>query len=385
MANTFAPIIAVATDAAQIVSREPTGFIDAIDFRPDLTGASLNSTVNIGVISLPTKTAWSPSIKTTVVDSVETNVALTLSQAFEYPFHLTGEQIQGLQIGNFNVMQYMKTKMAQAFRQCRNDIEVYLATIAKAGQHVAAGSIGVTPFASNMDVTATVRRYLERNGAPMTPGDVSLIIDTAAAENARKLLGTPTAAGGSVAADYQRPGSLPMHNGLQLRVSTGIVTHTKGTGTAYTATFAAGATSGTLAAGSGTAVAGDLVAFAGDTSLYGVNTGIAAAGAVTNFLNRPGALTAKAAAAMTIQNNYTPNIALHRGAIAAVVRPPAQVNPGDFMGVPLPFMADVVVDPVTGMPFGIYVQAGDGLVLISVRAVYGAAAVNTEHIIGLAG
>jgi hypothetical protein len=385
MANAFSAILAVATDAAQIVSQEPTGFIDAIDFRPDLVGATLNTTVNIGVVSVPTKNAWTPSIKTSVVDSTETNVALTLSQAFEYQFHVTGEQLQGFMLGNFTADKYVKTKIAQGMRQCRNDIETYLAVLAKQGASRAAGIAGTTPFASNMDVTATIRRFLEENGAPLNSGDVSLVINPAAGENARKLLGTVTSAGGSLAADMQRAGMMPSHNGLQLRVSPQIVTHTKGTGAAYTSTGALNATDLTLAAGSGTIVLGDALAFAGDSNVYIAGAPAAATGLISKLINRPGIRVAQAGAALTIGNNYAPNIALHRGAIAAVVRPPAQVNPGAFQGVPLPFLADVIVDPVTGLPYGIYIQAGDGLVLVSIRAVYGAIPVNTEHIITLMG
>lgn len=385
MANTFAAILATATDAAQIVSREPTGFIEAMDFRPDLVGATLNTVVNVGVVSTPTKQAWTPSIVTTVTDSVETNVPLALSQAFKYDFHITGEQLQGFMVGNFTAQKYVQTKIAQSFRMMRNDIEAYLALQAKFGISRATGTPGTIPFASNMDATATIRRILEQNGAPINTSDVSLILDPNGAENVRKLLGTPTAAGGSIAAENARTGSLPQHNNMQLRVSPGIALHTKGTGTAYTATIAQGGVDATLAAGSGTVAPGDLVTFAGDTNQYGIGTGAAAPGTIAKFLNRPGALTAKAAAAMTILNNYTPHIALHRGAMVAVVRPPAQVDPGMFQGVPLPFLASVVQDPETGLPYGLYIQAGDGLVLVSIRAVYGAAAVNTEHIVGLAG
>lgn len=331
MANAFSAILAVATDAAQIVSQEPTGFIDAIDFRPDLVGATLNTTVNIGVVSVPTKNAWTPSIKTSVVDSTETNVALTLSQAFEYQFHVTGEQLQGFMLGNFTADKYVKTKIAQGMRQCRNDIETYLATLAKQGASRAAGIAGTTPFASNMDVTATIRRFLEENGAPMNSGDVSLVINPAAGENARKLLGTVTSAGGSLAADMQRAGMMPSHNGLQLRVSPQIVTHTKGTGAAYTSTGALNATDLTLAAGSGTIVLGDALAFAGDANVYIAGAAVAATGLISKLINRPGIRVAQAGAALTIGNNYAPNIALHRGAIAAVVRPPAQANP-HFLG-----------------------------------------------------
>lgn len=385
MANAFSAILAVATDAAQIVSQEPTGFIDAIDFRPDLVGATLNTTVNVGVITVPPKTAWTPSIKTTVVDATEINVPLTLSQAFEYPFHITGEQLQGFMIGNFTADKYVKTKLAQAMRQCRNDIEAYLFGIAKTGSHRALGTAGTTPFAANLDLTADLRRLMEENGAPMDSGDVSLVLNPSGAANARKLLGTPTAAGGSLAADMQRAGMMPMHNGFQFRVSPGISTHTKGTGTAYTATVANLGVDTVLAAGSGTGIAGDVVAFAGDANNYVLGTGFAATGTIAKMLNRPGAIGAKAGAAMTIGNNYTPNIALHRGAICAVVRPPAQINPGAFQGVPMPFLADVIIDPVSGLPYGLYIQAGDGLVLVSVRAVYGAIPVNTEHMQTLMG
>lgn len=385
MSNSFAAIIATATDAAQVVAQEPTGFIDAIEFQPSVEGATLNSTVNLGIVTPPVERAWAPGMSTTVADSIEKNVPLTLTQAFEEVFHLTGEQIAALSVGNFNASRYTKTKFAQCFRALRNKIDGYIALQAKYGQHRLVGTAGTTPFASNMDVSATIRRFLEENGSPINPQDVSVVIDPAAAENVRKLLGTPTAAGGSLAADMQRTGMLPQHNGMQYRTSPQIALHTKGTGSAYTATCAAGATDVTLAAGSGTIVKGDALAFAGDSNVYGAGAAAAATGLITGLINRPGARSAKAGAALTIGNNYTPNVALHRSALLACVRPPAQVPPDMALGAPKPFLSDVIVDPVNGLPYGLFVQIGDGLVHFSVRAIYDAVPVNTEFIIGLMG
>lgn len=385
MANTFAAIIATATDAAQIVAQEPTGFIDAVEFQPSVEGATLNSTVNLGIITPPVERVWAPGMTTTVADSTEKNVPLTLDQAFEEVFHLTGEQISALSVGNLNGTRYVKTKFAQCFRALRNKIDGYLGGIAKAGQHRLAGTAGTTPFAANMDPTATIRRMLEENGTPINEADVSLVIDPLAAENARKLLGSVVAAGGSLAAGQQQSGKLPAHNGLQLRVSPNIVLHTKGTGTSYTATAALGGTDVTLAAGSGTIVKGDAMAYAGDTNVYGAGAAAAATGLITGLINRPGARLAKAGAALTIGNNYTPNIALHRSAMLACVRPPSQVPTDMAMGAPRPFLAETIVDPVNGLPYGLFVQVGDGIVHFSVRALYGAVPVNTEFIIGLMG
>lgn len=385
MSNTLAAIMATATDAAQIVSKEPTGFIDAIDFRGDLVGATLNSTVNLGLVGAPTERAWTAGITPTLTDSAEESVSLTLTQAYEEVFHLTGEQIQGLSMGNFNAQKYVQLKFAQCYRALRNKIEGYIALKAKAGAHRAIGTAGTTPFASNLDVTATLRRNLEQNGAPVDDGGVSLVIDTFAAENVRKLLGSPVVAAGALATVNQQPGSLPRHNGMQMRVSPQIAVHTKGDGASYTGTAAAKATGVTLASGTGAILAGDVLSFAAATSLYVAAKGASTNALIAGLINRPGLRAALSTAALTIGNDYTPNIALHRNALVAVVRPPAQVPLELGNGAPRPFLADVIQDPANGMPYGLYVQLFDGGVHFSVRAIYDAVAVNTDHIMTLMG
>jgi hypothetical protein len=77
-----------------------------------------------------------------------------------------------------------------------------------------------------------------------------------------------------------------------------------------------------LVTGTGTVLAGDVVTFAADsTNKYVVNTGVAAPGTIT--LGRPGARVVIATAnALTVGNNFTPNMAFERSSVVGIMRPP---------------------------------------------------------------
>lgn len=384
MPVTFTNILATATDAAQIVAQEPTGFISAVDFRPDIQGASLNQPVNIGRVGTVAGSNWSAGIKTSLPSAItETGDTMSLNQAREFQFDITGEQLKGLDIGNYNAQVYLRDKTAEAMRSLRNEIDSFTGVLAKNGASRAVGTAGTTPFGSTMDATADLRRILVENGAPST--GLSLVVNAAAGANVRKILGSMVAAAGSQAADLQKTGGLPNHNGFSIYESTQILTHTKGTGASYvtSGSSAAGAQNVALVTGSGTVLAGDVVTFAADSAnAYVVNTGVAAPGTIV--LNRPGLRNTIATAnALTVGNSYTPNIGLHRNAIILVVRPPAQAD--IQMNGGQPFQQSVVTDPVTGMPYGLYAQAFDGGILISVRAIWGGVVANPYLVATLMG
>lgn len=386
MAATFTNFLATATDMAQVVAQEPAGFIDAIDIRGDVTGATLNQPVNIGNVSPVAASPWTPGVKTTLPTGTDTGATLTLNQAREAQFDISGEQLNGLNVGNSLAQTWLQTKMQEAMRTLRNEVEVFLAGVAKVGSSRVVGAAGTTPFASTMDLTADLRQILIENGGPKVGW--SLVVNPAAGANARKLLGSVVAAAGSQAASLQIAGDLPVHNGFQFRESTGIALHTAGSGSGYlvnAASTPAGSTSIITDTGTGTLLAGDTVAFAADTANpggYVVSTGIAAPG--TFVINRPGVRIAiPDNNAITRGGSYTPNIGIHRSAMVAVVRPPSQADTA--MNGGQPFMSSTIADPMGKFAYGLYAQQYDGGILISLRCVYGAMAANPHLIATLRG
>ena len=83
------------------------------------------------------------------------------------------------------------------------------------------GTGGTTPFASNFDLIADIRKEFVDNGMPTNDGQVSLIIDTAAGANLRNLANLQTAntAGGT---DLLRQGVLLDLQGMALRESANV-------------------------------------------------------------------------------------------------------------------------------------------------------------------
>lgn len=382
MAATFTNFLATATDMAQIVAQEPAGFIDAIDIRGSTEGATLNTPSNVGNVSPVVASVWTPGVKTTLPTGTDVGASLILDQAREAQFDISGEQLNGLNVGNKLAQTWLETKIQEAMRTLRNEVEVFLALRAKQGASRATGTPGTTPFASSMDATADLRQILIDNGGPKIGW--SLVVNPSAGTNVRKQLGSLVAAAGSQASALQIAGDLPVHNGFQFRESSGIALHTAGTLTTVTATPArtVGMTSFAVA---GTTIAltpGDCFTAATDANVY-VNTATLAAGG-TMTINRPGfRVAAVAGGALTIGATYTPNIGLHRSAIIAVVRPPSQADA--FMNGGMPFMSSAIADPLGKFSYGMYVQQYDGGVLISLRCIYGAMTANPHLVAALRG
>ena len=126
-------------------------------------------------------------------------------------------------------------------------------------------------------------------------------------------------------ADLLDQGVIDRLYGFGIRESAQVQSHTKGTGSSYLADlvagFSVGDTSLHVDTGTGTILQGDVVTFAGDTNKYVIGTGFAGNGDGDIVLNPTGLRAALANnAAMTIGNNYTANIAMHRAAMELAIR-----------------------------------------------------------------
>ena len=134
-------------------------------------------------------------------------------------------------------------------------------------------------------------------------------------------------AGGS---DLLRQGILLDLQGLGIRESAQIKSHTKGTGASYLLNDASSAIGDTVIAadgGSGTILAGDVVTFAGTATKYVVNSALSGG---SFSIGGPGLLVAEANDdAITVGNSYTANVAFHRRALELAMRAPAVPQGGD--------------------------------------------------------
>jgi hypothetical protein len=383
MANVLTNLAADIYKAADMVGRELVGIIPSVTVNGDATtraakGDTIRShatravTVNstfAPAMTIPEGTDQTVDSKTMTVDTYA---------SVQIPW--TGEDMKHVANGAGFETVY-GDQLRQAFRAITNTIESAVWTAARAGASRAIGTAGTTPFASNHDVLADLRKILADNGCPMD-GAVTLAMNTSAGAAMRKLtqLQKANEAGGI---ELLRQGTLLDLQGIMVKESAAPVSVTAGTGASYTsntAGYAVGATDITLITGTGTVLAGDVVTFAGDTNKYVVATGVTAPGVLS--LAAPGLRVALAASAvaMTVGSAATSNVCFHRSAIELGIRAPAMPSGGDAA---VDLM--VVQDPHSGLVFEIAAYKGYMKSMFDVRCIYGTKAWKPNHITQLLG
>ena len=375
MANVLTNLAADIYKAADVVGRELVGFIPAVTVNGDaVTRVAKGDPVRSHFTRTPTvSTSFAPSMTIPEgTDQTVDNKTMTVDTFATVQIPWTGEDMKHVNNGSGFETIY-GDQIRQAMRAICNTIELSLFTTAYQGASRATGTAGTTPFASTIDVVADVRKILVDNGCPMD-GNVSLVMNTAAGAAMRKLtnLYKVNEAGGS---DMLRQGVLLDLQGLMLRESAQISQVTKGTGAGYllNGALAVGATTITVDTGSNTILAGDIVTFAGTTDKYVVNTALSG-GSFT--IGAPGSLAVEADNdAVTVGNNYTPNMAFHKSAIELAIRPPALPMGGDAA---VDMMT--IQDPFSGLVFEIAAYKGYQKAMFEVRCLYGSKAWKSQHI-----
>lgn len=369
MANVLSNLAADIFKSADIVGRELVGFIPSVTVNGDATTrVAKGDTIRAAFTRTPTvNTSFSPSMTIPEgTDQTVDNKTMTIDSYASVQIPWTGEDIKHVNNGSGFETIY-GDQITQAMRSITNKIEQDLFAAAYKGSSRAVGTAATTPFASNFDEIAQARQILVDNGAPID-NQITLVMNSTAGVKLRNLaqLQKANEAGGT---DLLRQGTLLDLQGVMIKESAGISSHTKGTGASYQ-TAAAYATIGTkdiaLDTGTGTVLAGDVVTFAADTTnKYIVGTGIAAAGTIS--LNDTGIRAAIADNnALTIGNSYTPNVMFHKRAIELGIRPPAMPNGGDAA---VDMMT--VQDPHSGLVFEIAVYKGYMKTMIEIRCLYG--------------
>ena len=380
MANVLTDLAADIYKAADIVGREAVGFIPAVTINSGSEQAAQGDTVRAAFTRAATvNTSATPSMTIPEGDdqTIDTKT-LTLSQIASVRIPWTGEDIKHVNNGAGYETVY-GDQIAQAMRGIVNAIETHVATVAYQGASRAVGTAGTTPFASNHNIVNEARQILVDNGMPVNDGQVSLVMSTGAGTNFRNLsnLYKVNEAGSDALA---RQGVLLDISGVAMRESAQAVSHTKGTGTSYqlSAAGSVGDTTISVDTGSGTLLAGDIVTFAGTSDKYVANSALSG-GSFT--IGGPGLRAAEADNdAITIGNDYTANVMLHRSAVELAMRPLEKPFGGDAA-------VDVmdVVDPRSGLVFQISVYKGYNKAMIDVTCLYQGKAWKSDAIANVLG
>lgn len=385
MANVLTDLAADIYKAADIVGREQVGVIPSVLINAGSERAAFGDTVRSAFTRQPTlNTTYTPSM--TIPEGDDQNVdnkTLTIDKVANVQIPWTGEDIRSVNNGAGYETIY-GDQIAQAMRRITNAIEVDLWGEVYANASRVTGEAGTTPFASNFDTVAEVRQILADNGTPMD-GQVTLALSSTAGTKLRNLaqLQKANESGGT---ELLRQGTLLDLQGMMIKESAGIGTHTKGTATGalVNGALSAGATEIVFdgaTSGSTGIKAGDVITFAADTdNKYVVVEGAnAASGTIT--IASPGLrVNIPDNNAITVGNNYTGNVGFHRNAIELAARAPAQPFGGDAAVDRM-----TVQDPFSGLVYEVAVYKGYGKTMFDVTTLYGQKAWKPDFIAGLMG
>ncbi len=380
MSNTFSALVPILYGDAQIVARELTAAVTAVDQKFDAQMAGLNQTIRVPIAPALTVGDYTPAMTTSAgADMVEGYADVVLNNNKDATFNLTGEQMAFLETGGGGVLfqSWLKQSFQQAIRAVVNKIELDTCTAIYQGGSRATGTAGTAPFGSNLTDSANQRKILDDNGAPSM--DRALIISTTAGANIRGLTQLTNVNQGGTA-EVLRQGSLIDIFGIDIKESAQVVTTTAGTGGSWvidgTGNTTVGSTALTLKSGSGTIVVGDVISIQSDANKY-VVTGALASNVVT--IGKPGLRIATAdSKTVTVGAAYTANFALQKNSTVLVVRPP-------FIPPSPVIKTYPIADPKSGLTLLVAEIVGDGMITYRVHAVYGVKVVQGANISVLMG
>lgn len=385
-ANTLTGLFPDLYAGLDVVSRELVGFIPSVNLNANgMQRAAVGENITYHVA--PAAVGFDVTPAMAVPEPTDQTIGtgqITITKSRGANFGFIGEEQRGLNNGP-GYPSVQADMFSQALRVLTNEMEVDLATEAKANASRAYGASGTTPFATSVGESAQIRKILDDNGAPASGR--SLIIDTTAGA-ALRTLSQLTKANEAGTIMTLRDGQLLDLNGLSIKESAGIQRPAVGTNNGAASTnnagYAIGATAITLAsAGTGTIVAGDYITFAGDTNKYLVITGdadVSNGGSIV--ISAPGLRVAIAASntVITTVAITTRNIAFSRDALHLVARAPALPQEGD-----LALDRYMLIDPRSGLPFEVSIYPGYRKIRAEVALAWGVKAVKRAHIAALLG
>lgn len=386
MANTLTDLAPVLYSAAVEVSQEPVGFLDGINLNFDDKGAAVGDTIRLPLAPAAAATDYTAAMVTTDgTDKIADSVDVTISKSVQTSWHLTGEQIRSLE-NSASDKEWVRQLVAQGMRTLKNEAEAACADAAYKGASRAWGTVATTPFASDINDIAAVRKILRDNGAPMA--DLQLVMDTAASYNLQKLaIYQQAQAAGSDA--ERRNGIFGKQFGFSMRESGSVDYHTAGTASTGMDTDAIeplGETELTMTgADSGTVLAGDIIenttqkAAGTDTNKYIVKSATVSGAATGNvIINTPGLQFASVAGdEWNLGGSYRANVAFERSAIVGAMRIPLIPDNANIKQIP--------ISAGNGMTFLLCEIIGDGMITWRLHLAYGFKVIQPEHVAILLG
>ena len=370
MANTLTNLIPLAYEALDVVSREVTGLIAAVNLDPAAETIAKGQTVYSPVAPANTTGNITPAMTVTAAsDQTIGTKSLIIDSYKSSSFNWTAEEAFSLdsRLGGI-----MRDQIAQCIRVHVNEIEVALAVAAKNGASRAFGSTaGTAPVLADY---AQAMKILTDNGAPIS--DRHYVIDTTAGVALR---GTSNLYKVNESGDQSllRQGILGNLYGGDIRESAGIQTTTKGamTGALFNGAGAVGDTTITFDTGTVNTtgiVAGDILSIG--NYKYVVATGTTSTSG-TFTINAPGLREVVADnTAITVFGTSTRNLAFSRNAITLATRLPK------FQENDLCAGREVITDPRTGLSFELSMWPGQRMIKYEVSIAYGMTVIKPEHL-----
>ena len=370
--TTLTALAPVLFSAAQNVSAEPAGILDAINATWDDKGVAKGDSVKVPYAPVQETIDFAPTnVSPAGEDQTAGAVSVKITQSKKTkPMVLTGEQIRSLENGG-NYQEWVRQWAEQSMRSLRNLAEADAANYIKIGASRAVGTAGTTPFATDLDLIVDVKQVLRDNGCPFS--DPQLVINSAAAAKLQKL-GIYQQAYAAGSDEERRSGLYKPQFGFQLRDSAGMSLHDSGAASSYVTNGGelAKAIALTVKTGSTAINAGDVFSLEDRPGEYYVVSN-ALTGAGELLINRPGLIGATAdAQALTFTADYTPSLAFERSAVVGIMRPP--LIPAN------PTIKQMVISDKFGHSYLMLEIAQYGQVIWEMHLAYGFKVVQPEHV-----
>jgi hypothetical protein len=379
MANELNGLIPTVYAALDIVSRELTGMLRAVNRDATASAAAKGQIIRVPVTRKRGTVDIVEGIPPTGSgeDFTYVQMAITKSKTAD-PIVWTGEE--QLSVGD-QLNQMVVDQYAQAMRALVNEMESDLCFQAYSGA-IGVGNVygtaGTTPFNGSLADMAQLVKVLDDIGAPQSGRQG--VFNTAVIAAMRSLINL-TDVGSAGTPETLRQGIIGTVFDVAIRFSGGFRLMEPGTGSGYLLNGAAqeGASELIVDTGSGAINKGALISVAGDTNKYVVSQAVASGGTVIKIA---GGLKKDAPdnAAITLGAAYLPSVAFSRDALVLASRLPAMPSGGDDAKD-----VTVVTDPVSGLSFQVAMYGGYRQNRVEIGMAWGTASISPEHSVVLIG
>ncbi len=379
MANTLTDLIPDLYVGLDVVSRELTGMIPAVQIDADVSRAAVNQIVRSFVAPASSASDITPGVvPPDDGDQSILNRSITITKSRRVPIRWNGEEDRAVGPNPGSIRQQ---QIQQALRTLVNEIEtdLYVATALNASRNHT--TLGTLPFdsANDWNDAAQTRKILVDNGAPLS--DMQMVIDTATGATMR----AKQAAVNTYGSDQLiRQGVLLDIGGMSIRESFAVSPLSgQGQTSATTLTLdgpqAAGDTAIAVSASGddNIFVKGDKVSF-GDAYEYVVAESVTLNNGESGVINiqEPGLAEPLAGGeSVASMGAHVSNVAFNRGAVILAQRLPSVPEGGD-----LAQDRATITDPRSGLSFEIAMYPQYRQMQWEISAAWGVGVVKPEHV-----